>query len=167
MINNEIKNKIIAITKLDQNLRKDIFRNGHKPTKDEMSQLKKIDIDSTNFMKEIINEYGLPTIQKVGKLASFNAWLLVQHSSDIKFQKHYLKLLKNAKKNEVKAEHAAYLEDRILMKEGRPQIYGTQVIFDKKTREAKPYKLVDKNNIDQMRFSVGLETLDEYLKSFL
>lgn len=49
---------------------------------------KKIDKKNTLKIKKIIERYDWPTINLVGKKASKNAWLLVQHADhDVKFQK--------------------------------------------------------------------------------
>lgn len=166
MTNDEIKRKIIEYAKIEQQIRLRLFKSGCTPTKIDWAELSRIDQETTLFMKKIVQELGLPTIESVGKEAENFAWVLVQHSPDLEFQKAYLKLLKAVDSREIKLEHIAYLEDRILSKENKPQIYGTQVITDKTTGKAIPYKLQNPEKVDKLRASVGLERLEEYLKSF-
>jgi hypothetical protein len=57
------------------------------------------------------------------------------------------------------AWHAAYLEDRIAMYEGRPQRYGTQWMDDPRDGRIRPWTLVDAEHVDELRASVGLDPL--------
>jgi len=117
-------------------------------------------------MRKIVADIGLPTISKVGEKASNNAWLLVQHSPDRKFQKEYLDLLgKNI--SDVNKANIAYLDDRLRMFEGKPQLYGTQLQKNKDTGEWEFFKIEDRENVDKRRKEMGLDTLEKYLKNFL
>jgi len=58
-----------------------------------------IDNENTKILKQIILEYGWPTISMAGKEASNAAWVIAQHADhDISFQKLCLSLLKQAQK---------------------------------------------------------------------
>jgi hypothetical protein len=59
----------------------------------------------------------------------------------------------------------ALLEDRIRLREGQKQIYGSQV---KKNGagEWEPLPLEDEEKVDMSRASVGLEPISEYLQGF-
>ena len=107
-------------------------------------------VDQKNLtrMKQIVSDFGWPTISLVGKKASHMAWLLVQHADeDLKFQKHCLNLMKEAiKKKEVMLPDIAYLTDRVLVNQGKLQIYGTQFY--------KPIK--DWQNLNARRIRMGL-----------
>ena len=89
-----------------------------------------IDKNNTIEMKEIVEQFGWPTIQLVGKKASHNAWLLVQHADlDYKFQKLVLKMMKKVEKKSsgsIRLANIAYLTDRILVAENKKQEFGTQ-----------------------------------------
>ena len=63
-------------------------------------------------------------------------------------------------RNEVPAYHAAYLEDRICVFEGRPQRYGTQFDWDENGKMS-PMPLQDPQQVDALRESIGLGTLAE------
>jgi hypothetical protein len=52
--------------------------------------------------------------------------------------------------------HAAYLEDRIALLEGRKQRYGTQWIRDSVDGEFRPSPLVDPERVNELRAQVGL-----------
>jgi len=94
----KIAKQINEFAKNDQLLRNRIFS---KPSisEEDKKALEDFDKNSSDFIKSIVSEICLPTITKVGKKASYNSWLLVQHSRDLKFQKSYLGLLKQNEKD--------------------------------------------------------------------
>ena len=85
-------------------------------------------IDSINMAKllKLIEQYGFPTWKLVGEQGSTNAWLIAQHS--LEYIHWYLKQYRKAvEDNNASRQELAYMEDRILAMECRPQIYGTQL----------------------------------------
>jgi len=81
-------------------------------------------------LKEIIGKIGWPTISKVGKEASFSAWLIAQHADyDPVFQEYCLDQML-AVKNDIEKKNIAYLSDRILVHQNKSQLYGTQFYTD-------------------------------------
>ena len=120
-----------------------------------------MDKEHTEHMKAIIGQIGFPTTSAVGKKASFAAWLLVQHADhDLAFQRTCLTLMKDLPNHEVDPVNIAYLTDRILVSEKRPQIYGTQFYYD---QSQKPVLHIteDRLNLNKRRTSIGLEPLQE------
>lgn len=161
----EIARKINKMAEEDQDIRKEILINEPFP-KSIIKRLGEIDTKTSNFMKEIVSLIGLPTISKVGEKASNNAWLLVQHSPDMKFQKRYLRLLKK-NISDVKKANIAYLDDRLLVSEGKQQLYGTQLQKNKGTGEWEFCEIKDRANVNKRRKEMGLGSLEEYMKDFL
>ncbi|OGC57629.1 hypothetical protein A3H26_02855 [candidate division WWE3 bacterium RIFCSPLOWO2_12_FULL_36_10] len=160
-----IARKINNMAKDDQDIRKKILIN--KPfSKHVIKKLKEIDTRTTNFMKEVVSNIGLPTISKVGEKASNNAWLLVQHSPDMKFQKKYLNLLKK-NVSDVKRANIAYLDDRLRVSDGKPQFYGTQLQKNKATGNWEFCEIKDRVNVNERRKEMGLGTIEDYIEDFL
>jgi hypothetical protein len=62
---------------------------------------------------------------------------------------------------ELQAQNYALLQDRVLVGDGKPQIYGTQ--FKIIGKELVPDPIEDESNVDQRRAEVGLPSLGEYL----
>jgi hypothetical protein len=117
-------------------------------------------------LEEIIKQYGWPGKSLVGADASLAAFLIIQHS-DYEYQKKYFPLIKEAeKKKQIDPGDVALLEDRILMREGKKQIYGTQLMWNKNTGKYELYPVEDEEHLDLLRASVGLQPIAEYLKSF-
>ncbi len=123
-------------------------------------------LDSINLMKveAIIDKYGWVGVDSVGVNGNMALWLVIQHS-DLKTQEKYLPIMKEAvKKGNAMASHLALLEDRIEVRHGRPQIYGSQVGY----KDGKPTfePIIDEKNVDKRRAEVGLEPLEDYAKHF-
>lgn len=117
-------------------------------------------------LEEIIKQYGWPARSLVGAEASLAAFLIIQHA-DYEYQKKYFPLIKEAvEKGEIERGHVALLEDRILMREGKKQVYGSQLSRNEKTGKYEMWPVEDEENLDKRRSSVGLEPIAEYLKRF-
>lgn len=124
----------------------------------------KIDQRNMKRLEEIIARYGWPTKSMVGKEASEWAFFIVQHA-DLVHQKKYFPLLKAAAaKNEARPDHVAMMEDRILMREGKKQIYGTGLNTDDVTKGLKLWPIENEEEVDARRAAVGLPPMAEYLK---
>ena len=91
------------------------------------------------------------------------ARLLVQHADmDRKFQHRCLDLMAALPKDEVSQSNIAYLTDRVLLAEGKNQMYGTQL--KDVDGKLKPFPIEDEANVDRRRCEVGLPPLAKYLK---
>ena len=117
-------------------------------------------------LEELIKQYGWPGKSLVGKEASLAAFLIIQHA-DYEYQKKYFPLIQEAlKKGEIDPRHVALLEDRILMREGKKQIYGSQLNRNNQTGKYELWPVEDEENLDKRRASIGLEPIADYLKRF-
>ena len=120
----------------------------------------KVDQRHTNRMKELVKQIGWPTVSKVGHEAAHAAWLLVQHADhDVDFQKKCLTLMKSELETEVERRCIAYLEDRVRVNLGQPQLYGTQ--FDEVDGNFVPRVIENPEQVDERRLQMGLGTLQE------
>ncbi len=120
-----------------------------------------VDIRNTQRLKQIIREIGWPSISKVGREAANYAWLLAQHADhDVAFQRDCLHLMQQSM-NDVDATTVAYLEDRVRVNEGRPQLYGTQYYEDEQGVFG-PKPIEQPDEVDERRKVVGLEPLAQY-----
>ena len=128
---------------------------------DEM--MRGIDTENTERLGEIVERHGWPTNTLVGKDGAQAAWLLVQHADLApKFQRKCLDLMAKVPRDEIRQEDIAYLTDRVLLAEGRKQVYGTQ--FTMENGKCKPRPLEDEASVDKRRKEVGLPPLAVYLK---
>ncbi len=122
--------------------------------------------DSLNLIvaEKIINKYGWLGANKIGRYANNVLFMVIQHS-DLKTQEQYLPVMQDAVKNDnAEARDLALLEDRVALKQGRKQIYGSQISWHLKTNTYIIYPIIDPDNLDRRRASVGLSPYADYLK---
>lgn len=155
-----------------------------------IESLLSIDRQNARHLKRIIQIYGWPARSEVGDRASHAAWLIAHHADhDHMFQRMCLEEIKIAVKNgEARARDMAYLTDKVLVAEGRRQVYGTQV-FDTRSLDVlyklsgkeledamaritygtnrseplQPLPIDDMDNVDRRRAEVGLPPLRAYI----
>lgn len=127
------------------------------------ARMAKADADNTAWLKGVVEEHGWPTYSLVGKEAAGAAWLLVQHAdADPKFQRKCLDLMAKLPEGEVSKSNVAYLTDRVLLAEGKKQLYGTQ--FTTTDGKLAPRPIEGEANVDARRAAIGLPPLAEYVK---
>lgn len=153
-IDQGVQNNIIAASKA-------------RKSQEEMKQLYKVEYEAFErhqpILKKIVQQYGFPGFNQVGKKGSESFWLLVQHCDSVpSFQQYVLQLMKRQiKKGNADPINYAYLIDRVNLNTGKSQVYGTQVMYE--NRIALPKKLIDAKKVDKRRLSIGLGTLQTYL----
>lgn len=122
--------------------------------------------DSLNCLRitQLIDQYGWLGPDEVGLAASKAFYLVIQHAP-LSIQEKYLPSMQAAV-NDGKAwpTDLAYLEDRILMRQGKPQRYGSQIRADEDTGAWILHPVEDPGNLDARRASVGLGPISEYLE---
>jgi len=125
-------------------------------------------IDSTNleYVEQIIEKYGWPARTVFGSPANEAVWLVIQHA-DFPVQERYFPLMQaSVEKNESSATELAYLEDRILMRQGKKQKYGTQVSYDNKTGKQELWPIEDEAHVNERRAKLWMEPLEKYALYF-
>jgi len=156
-----LRDELLKMMEVDQAARMELIRTNFK---DEAAaeRLRAIDTKNTARLKEVIAQKGWPGKTLVGKRAANAAWLLVQHADlDPAFQKQCLPLLEKAvAAGEAEGEQLAYLTDRVLVAEKKPQRYGSQ--FHEVDGKLVPQPIEDETRVDERRAAVGLGTLAEY-----
>lgn len=124
-------------------------------------------IDSTNLVmvETLIAQYGWMGKSFVGDRGNSTLFLVIQHA-DLETQLRYFPLLqKSVEMGESQPSHLALLHDRILMRQGKKQIYGSQVIFNSKG-EQEFYPIEDEKNVNIRRAKMGMQPLEEYANYF-
>lgn len=98
--------------------------------------------------------------------SSHNFWLLVQHTDKHPdFQMKVLDSMKvEANKGNATMKDYAYLIDRVKINNGELQIYGTQMDLDSAETSYFPKPVIDPDQLDERRKSVGLSPIEQYIK---
>ncbi len=124
--------------------------------------------DSLNLIKvkKILDERGWlgPTI--IGRQGNSTLFLVIQHA-DIETQVEYLPMMREAvKEGNARASSLALLEDRVALRQGNRQIYGSQIGRDAETGEFYVSPLIEPEKVNERRAEVGLGTIEEYIKNW-
>ena len=134
---------------------------------EQMKALWKIitEVDSVNLIKikNILDERGWVGADKVGGQANQALFLVIQHA-DLAAQEKYLPMMREAvAQGNASGSSLALLEDRVALRQGKRQIYGSQVGRDPETGGHYVLPLDDPDNVDERRASVGLPPLSQYV----
>jgi hypothetical protein len=165
VLNPNLREEILARGKRDQEIRLEVIRQGneHAPA-DVLERMIAIDKDNREWLKAIVHQHGWPGPESVGNQATEIAWLLVQHA-DLEFQKECLPQIRDAyMAGALSGGNFALLQDRILVGEGKPQIYGSQAMPVNQWKNGQPTfrPIEDEANVDKRRAGVGLGPLADY-----
>lgn len=117
--------------------------------------------DSIDLKKiiAIIDKYGWLSANEVGKNGNQAIWLVIQHAA-LSIQEKYFPIMQKAvAEGKASKRDLAYLEDRILMRKGKKQLYGTQYSTDVKTNITTLWDVEDPDNLNNRRASVGLPSM--------
>ena len=172
----DAKAQLESALERDQQFRKQTQRNNasaaeQQPSLEARQQLlldqQKIDLDNLKLLDSIVCKLGWPGIDAVGQRASFAAFLIVQHA-ELAVQESYLPpLQKAAASKQAQPSQVAILEDRINVRNMRPQRYASQLCFLKGGGYAwQPIEDEDEAAIDAARGTVGLGTIKSYAANF-
>lgn len=120
--------------------------------------------DSLNLIKvkNILDKFGWLGPDEIGEQGNTTLFLVIQHS-DLITQEKYLPMMRNAaKKGKAKNSSLALLEDRVALRKGQRQIYGTQIEKDADTQLYYVAPLIDPDNVDRRRTEMGLGPIANY-----
>ncbi|MDX1674326.1 MAG: DUF6624 domain-containing protein [Longimicrobiales bacterium] len=114
-------------------------------------------------LREIVHRWGWPDTVKAGPEAAAGAFLVLQHSPLHGFQEAVLPMLEaSVRRDAMAAADVALLVDRVLVRQGRPQRYGTQ--FDLRDGRLVAEPVEDLERLAGRRRAMGLPPMDEYIR---
>ena len=124
--------------------------------------------DSINLIKvtKILEEFGWLGPQVVGNRGNSTLFLVIQHAN-LEVQQKYLPMMREAVTlGNAQASSLALLEDRVALRLGKRQIYGSQIMRDEETEEYYVSPLIDPENVNKRRAEVGLGPIEEYITNW-
>jgi len=147
----------------DQRVREG-FGVGGKIEPDQFNAMLRTDSSNIQWLKGYVSQWGWPTGAQIGPEAVVAAFLIVQHAvQDTGFMRAMLPAIQEGyRRGDYNGGDVAMLIDRLEVKAGRPQIYGTQLSLKDGTWVLDP--LMDSARVDERRRQMGLGTLGEYLR---
>ena len=131
----------------------------------DLSQMQSV-LDSVNmiFLEKYFKQHGYPGKSVVGEESSLVAWNVLQHNPD-KIPLYLPLVKKAAETGEIPKTSAAMMEDRYLMMEGKPQVYGTQGMSYDDDRGSFIWPIENPETVNKRRMEAGFEeTIEEYAK---
>ena len=148
----------------DQQAREDCVKgSGDEQLKCFVETLEKIDKPNTARLNEIFNQHGFPTQKTVGKDGVQAFLLILQHTPDETLRQKCLKPITKAfKRREIPPMDYANYVDRLLVRQNKPQIYGSN--FEIKEGKLVMSKTRKRKNLNNRRRKIGLPTIEEYAK---
>ena len=133
------------------------------------TEMERVDSLNQATVFGILDREGWPS--HLSDKANRAIWIVIDHS-DLAYRSKYLGLVKEkAEQGVLDKTDYAILNDRVLMEEGKPQIYGTQVkmaatiVDDEITMQFFLWPVENPYALDSLRNTVGLSAIEEYLKT--
>lgn len=178
-LNIELKTELESIYKSDQIIREYVNANTSDSRKSEIEntlgykfenlneayiRMKEVDSININRIEVLIQKYGYAGKSLVGEPTNETMWYIIQHSNKIK--KYYPIIEIAGKRNELPKTLVVKMYDRILVNDGKEQIYGTQgrfvLIKNKKTGLDEMFKYIhpikNPKSVNVRRKKIGFKT---------
>lgn len=162
-LNTLLRLELLAMEEADQKARQKATALPDIESNRAFEDVNQLDRKHTARLREIIRQFGWPSATLVGADGAAAAFLIVQHSPSLKLQKRCLPFIRAAARNgDLSMRDVALLTDRVLIREGKPQVYGTQ--FRGEGGRMIPYPIASPRGVDARRATVGLPPLAEYVR---
>ena len=118
--------------------------------------------ENEEMLLKLLDKYGWPTASEVTEYAAAGAALIINHTT-YELRSKYFPMLEEAfKKGEAQPLRYAKMRDRLLVEEGKKQLFGTQWKFENSERV--PHPIEEPEYVDKRRAEIGLGPLKTYLK---
>jgi len=101
-----------------------------------------------------LDERGWLGLKVIGNQGNSTLFLVIQHS-DLETQLKYLPMMREAVKlGNTRASSLALLEDRVALRQGKRQIYGSQIGRDQETGEYYVSPLIEPEKVNERRHHI-------------
>jgi hypothetical protein len=162
----QLRKELKEMAEVNINLRRRLARTANARARSELAdQIEHVEYRQSQRLDRIFDLLGhrWPDVEVVGREASRSALVIAQQIDSYRgVQRRALRLLKEAaRKDRAPRRWVAFLEDRVRLSGGRPQLYGTQVNID--GGEVDPLPIADPERLDKRRAQMGLDPMKQYL----
>lgn len=159
-----LQHELEEIYDLDQGIRSIDWDTISTPEASIAFSKKVMAIDSVNQTRviPILEQHGWLPKSKIGDKAASAIFYVVQHSNTATIEKYLPQMEELAKQEEASATDAAKMRDRLLMFQGKKQIYGTQAANSARLNGGYViWPIEDAANVNKRRKKVGFTTTVE------
>ena len=129
-------------------------------------EVRAIDLENQAQLLTMVPEEGWFTKSRYGENAAASAFLIVQHGDETLWERFLPLLADLVPSGEVAGSEYAMMYDRLQMTRDQPQRYGTQMTCPYGSGQWTLWRLEDAERVDELRASVGLGPVAEYVDSF-
>jgi hypothetical protein len=152
--------RILRMAAQDQEVRNRFTASQGSPEeKSSVNEMMAVDRSNLRAVRKIVAAHGVPTPRTIGQNGMEAFWTLVQHG-DLSLQAKMLRTFKAEKNSGIRLDEMATLEDRVLVNQGRPQVYGSQ--FYLLGNEWVPHTIEDPDHVDERRRAMSLMPFTMY-----
>ena len=106
----------------------------------------------------LIDKCGFPSKEEVGETGMSAIFLVFQHSEAGIMAYFYPQLMEAVERGDIRMTSMALMQDRMLMRHGLRQYYGSQI------SNGALYPVHDSANLNKRREAIGLQPIEDYLK---
>lgn len=160
--NEALRREILGMLEEDQAVRKP-FLEGRLPNGAEARVMRERDEADTKRLNQILDEYGFPGVKLVGVTATRDFIIMLLHSPSLELMKRALPHVERAaRRKEIPPEDFASLYDRVLIHEGKPQLYGSNFKFE--GGKVALDTTQEPAHLDERRRKLGLIPIGEYAR---
>ena len=160
-----LRRELLEMARLDQEVRNALIQAGvGTPDPVLESRMAAVDARNRTRLRAIVEEHGWPGTDLVGTDGAGGAFLVLQHAPYDMQKELFPQVEAGYRDGVVSGPSYALLLDRVLVWEGRPQVYGSQAEPFDEWIDGEPVlaPIEDQPNVDGRRAEVGLLPLAEY-----
>ena len=157
-----LRAELLEMERIDRNVRSDLVERGELHTGGYHPEMWAVHSRHNARIRTILEMHGWPGRSLVGEDGCRAAGFIVQHAIlDPDLQRRSVALLTEAvEKHEAEPFMLAFLTDRVLMQDGKPQIYGTQYV-GAAIAGVEPWPIANPETVDERRRAASLPPLAE------
>jgi hypothetical protein len=147
----------------DQGDRARIIKNLDRKTPEEIKaaaiEMKISDKKNQVIIATLLDKCGWP--QGLSSVENHTIFLVIDHADTAYMAKYFPLLKTQTELGVVSKNDFATMQDRILLRSGKKQIYGTQTF--KVGTEVIVWPIADVGNVDSLRTGMGLSPMEDYM----
>lgn len=157
----ELRAELLEMRRVDQDARLKCLGSAEEQMNCFREIAEKIDAPHTKRLNEIFDKHGFPVAAMVGKDGVDAFMLLVQHAVSDEIRERIKEPMRLAfLRKEIPPDRYAAFIDRLLVNQGKPQIYGSN--FEMRDGRMVMSPVEDPPELNNRRRAAGLPPIEEY-----
>ncbi len=161
-LNNKLKDELLKLKADNQKLIQSIMARYRDEAT--IKHLNEVRANNSTRLCQVLKESGWPTVNLVGQEGVAAAFFLLKNSDSFELQRELFPVIIEAvKRGEIEKANFAGLVDRLRLRAGLKQLFGTQAAIEKGLLVL--YPIEDEAHVDARRAQYNLQPLDTYLRA--